>query len=303
LTEFGVSRNAAGVQPTAKSLVLDLLSSLRGGAMPVRALVAAGALFEIAENGMRVELARLVARGLVERNDRGLYRLAPASAAIQDRVASWMRLEERTTAWDGAWTGVHTAGLRADRTALRRHTRAFAFLGFRELAPGLWIRPANLRGRVDDMRRQLQALGLDRAAPVFTLADLDDDAAARARTLWDARALRAEYGAMRRALAASVRHVRGLPEPQAMVETFLLGGQGIRLLAHDPMLPEPLVPARERRALVQAMQRYDRIGKRCWRAFMERHDAPTRTSPVNLRLVATADAGVAAMRGIRRSTS
>ncbi len=53
------------MRPTAKSLILDLLSTARGGVMPVRALVAAAALFEIGENGVRVELARLSARGLV----------------------------------------------------------------------------------------------------------------------------------------------------------------------------------------------------------------------------------------------
>ena len=36
------------MKPTAKSLVLDLLSTLQRGTMPVRALVDAGALFGLA---------------------------------------------------------------------------------------------------------------------------------------------------------------------------------------------------------------------------------------------------------------
>jgi len=62
------------MRPTAKSLILDLLSTARGGAMPVRALIAAAALFEIGENGVRVELARLSARGLVQRTIAGSTR-------------------------------------------------------------------------------------------------------------------------------------------------------------------------------------------------------------------------------------
>jgi len=50
--------NLAATHPTAKSLTIDLLSTLRGGSMPVRALVASGALFGIAENNVRVTLAR-----------------------------------------------------------------------------------------------------------------------------------------------------------------------------------------------------------------------------------------------------
>ena len=69
------------MRPTAKSLILDLLSTLRGGAMPVRALVAAGNLFGLAENSIRVDLARLVARGIVERNERGQYRMTARAEA------------------------------------------------------------------------------------------------------------------------------------------------------------------------------------------------------------------------------
>ena len=39
---------------TAKSPIFDLFAPLRGAAMPVRALVAAGALFGIGENRIRV---------------------------------------------------------------------------------------------------------------------------------------------------------------------------------------------------------------------------------------------------------
>lgn len=278
------------VQPTAKSLILDLLSSLHGGAMPVRGLVAAGALFTIPENGVRVELARLVARGLVERNAGGHYRLAGGSAPIQRRVASWTRAAERMAPWTGTWMAVHTAGLpRSARPAVRKRARAFAFLGFRELSADLWVRPQNLRASLDDVRRELHALGLDPAAPVFSMTDLDPATTARALALWDGAALCDEYRALRRSLAASARHLRTLEQPEAMVETFLLGGRGIRLLALDPLLPEPIVPARERQALVEALRRYDRLGKGCWRPFMAAHGSSGPTSPKNLRLVGIAD--------------
>ncbi len=272
--------------PTAKSLILDLLSTLRGAAMPVRALVRAGGLFGIADNGIRVELARLVARGLVERDERGRYRVAGRAEAVQSRVVSWSRIEDRMTTWTGGWIGVHTGSLpRSDRRAARRRERAFDFLGFRELDAGLWIRPDNLRGGVADVRRQLEALGLDAAAMVFTLGALDAASEARARRLWDVAALRAGYRALHQALVASERRLGDLPAARAMVETFVLGGRAIRQLVLDPLLPEPILSTAERRALVQAMRRYDRIGRDCWRPFMREHGAPSRRSPVDLRLM------------------
>ena len=54
---------------TARSLILDLLSTLRRGTMPVRALVEAGALLGIAENNIRVSLARLYATHRHDRAD------------------------------------------------------------------------------------------------------------------------------------------------------------------------------------------------------------------------------------------
>jgi len=68
------------VEPSAKSVILDLLSTLRRGSMPVRALIEAGALFGFSGNHVRVTLARLRRSGLVERDERGRYRLGASAA-------------------------------------------------------------------------------------------------------------------------------------------------------------------------------------------------------------------------------
>src|SRR5262245_20186942 len=179
--------------PTAKSLVLDLLSTLPpGGAMPARALVAAGATFALEENNVRVALARLLAAGRIARDERGHYRLGAGAETVAREVAAWRTLPTRLRTWSGGWIGVHTAALpRADRAQLRRRERALRFLGFRELAPGLEVRPDNLVGGVEAVRARLGALGLEADAPVFELRGLDADTASRARSLWDAAALRA----------------------------------------------------------------------------------------------------------------
>lgn len=273
------------MQPAAKTLILDLLSTARDRSVPVRALVAAGRLFDVAENSMRVELARLVARGLVERNERGQYGLAHGARAVHRRVASWTQLEDRLVPWTGVWVGAHTAGLgRTDRGALRRRERAFDFLGFRELEPGLWVRPDNLRGGADEIRRQLRELGLEEAAPVFALAQLDESTEARARSLWPAGTLLSAYRELREAIEKSERRLAELAPERALVETFLLGGKVLRLLAFDPLLPEPILPGAQRGALIGAMRRYDEMGRRHWGRFMRSHGAASRSTPVHLDL-------------------
>ena len=268
------------MQPTARSLILDLLSSLRGQPMPVRALVAAGAMFGISSESLRVALVRLCSRGTVERNERGQYRIAAAAQAVQAHVAAWTRTGERLVPWRGGWIGVHTAGLeRGDRARLRRRTRALQFLGFRTLAAHLFVRPDNFRGGVDAVRRDLLALGLDAAALVFAIAQLDPAAETRARRLWNGAALCRSYAQTRAALARSAARLDGLPTHAAMVESFVLGGQAIRQLALDPLLPEPIVAAAARAALVDTMREYDRLGRACWRSFMKAHGAPHLQAP------------------------
>jgi phenylacetic acid degradation operon negative regulatory protein len=66
-----------------------------------------------------------------------------------------------------------------------------------------------------------------------------------------------------------------------MAESFLLGGRVIRQLVLDPLLPEPLAPESERRALAQALRRYDRAGRRAWAGFLARHGAPHVATPAH----------------------
>ena len=274
--------------PTARHLVLDLLSTLPRGAMPVRALVAAGGLFAIRENSVRVALARLLADGLIERDDRGAYRLGPRAQAVSRQVASWRTLDGRRRPWDGGWIGVHTAGWRgAARSRLRPRRRALDWFGFRDLRAGLALRPDNLADGVTGVRERLGALGLDRETPVFRLHDLEASADAAARRLWPVTRMIGGYRTARLGLERSERRLPALPEERAMVESFQLGGQTIRQLALDPLLPDDLLPAAERVRLVETMRRYDRLGRACWARFLERFGVVRHpVAPADLRLPA-----------------
>jgi phenylacetic acid degradation operon negative regulatory protein len=273
------------VKPTPKSLILDLLSTLGGRSMPVRALVDAAALFAIEENSLRVALTRLVAVGTLERDDRGEYRLGKRAHAVQHQVITWRHLEERVRPWQGGWIGVSTAGLpRRARSELRRSERALRFFGFRELAPGLEVRPDNLATSLADLRNELASLGLPASAPVLAIAELDSGADGRARGLWDARRLVADYRRSAAELAASEVRLPALSVRAAMIESFLLGGRVIRQLVLDPLLPEPIVETAERRALVGAMRRYDKVGNACWRGFFADYRLTSLRAPVDSKI-------------------
>ena len=273
-------------QPTPRSLIVDLLSTLRRGSMPVAALCQAAALFGIADGSVRVALHRLQAEGRVESDERGQYRLGAAAAPVQAVVAGWRDLDRRTRAWNGRWIAVHGDVARRSRTRIDPAARALRLFGFESLAPGLWVRPANLREGVDGVRAALKELGLPAAALVYEIGELDPATDARARSLWDGEALVGGYRAARREIDASSARLPRLPEADAMVESFRLGGRVLQQLVLDPLLPAPLVDERERRALVESMRAYDRLGRAAWAVFLGRHGVPHRTAPADTRWAA-----------------
>ena len=282
------------MEPTARSFILDLLSTLRGGTMPVSALVEAAALFGIAGNSVRVALTRLTASGQVERDSRGRYRMGAAARPVVRWATSWREIERRIRRWDGAWIGV-LEGQRAGRGERRHRERALRFLGFRPLTPRLAVRPDNLRGGSAALRDELGALGLPPGDLVVQLRDLDAHSEARARAIWDGTRLRGEHRALASEIERDIDAVQRLPVEQAMVRSFLLGGRAIRQLVLDPLLPDDIVPGDQRRELLAAMRRYDPLGRELWASFLARHGIPHRKglgkglAPADTRMAAGAD--------------
>ncbi len=265
---------------------MDLLSTVRRASVPVRALVGAAQLFGIAENSLRVALARLLAAGLVERDERGQYALGAAAQAVNRQVTAWRKIEGRMRAWRGGWVGVQTgAQSRSDRPALRRRARALSLLGFRALAPGLELRPDNLTGGISAVRSQLYALGLEPTAMVSGISELEAQTESRARGLWQVETLRAAYEAMRSELEQSAERLPRLEREAAMVESFLRGGRALRLLVLDPLLPEPIASAAPRRSLVETMRHYDRLGRACWAGQLGVSRSAHRRTPANLGML------------------
>jgi phenylacetic acid degradation operon negative regulatory protein len=254
--------------PSAKSLILDLLSTLPPRRpVPVGALVRAGAVFDLGENSLRVALARLRSRGLVESDERGLYRLGAAAHAVSRQVRSWRTLEEAVCPWDGSWVAVDHEPGRADRGAAQRRANALRLLGFRAWRGRLELRPDNLLGGVEAVRDRLEALGVGPGALVFRLSELDPVSDRSARALWRAPALEADYEATRGRLEASAARLPTLSREGAMAESFRIGGEAVRQIVLDPWLPAPIVDIEKRSGMVEAMRRYDRLGRRMWKGW------------------------------------
>lgn len=255
-------------------LILRLLLGIesRGdSALGVRELLAAGALFGMTDNGMRVALARGVAAGLLVAPRRGVYALGPQARPLADEVGRWRHVAAQLGGWSGDWIGVHVGATgRSDRTALRSRERAFALLGLAEFERGLHLRPDNLAGGVEALRARLGALvpaGTE-TGTVFVVRALSAADAARAAGLWDTASLDATYRDTTAQLAAWLDDAKALPLNRAAREAFELGHHAIRQLVFDPLLPAPLVDEAARRRFIATVARFDDAGQAIWRRFL-----------------------------------
>ena len=261
-------RNDSTAAPTATSLLLDLLVARGGESLPARAAVAACALFGIRETAARVALVRLSASGRIEATGRGEYRFADSERDLLNEVWGWRTANERTRAWRGAYVAVHVAQTGAkDRARSSRSARALSLVGLAELDRDLYVRPDNLSGGLEGARARLVSLGLDPSARVFAARGFDPQSEARARALWNTRALAALYVRGHADVHKWLARASSLDLDEAAREAFLLGNRAIKALVYDPWLPAPLVDEGARGEYVASVKELDRVGRELWQRF------------------------------------
>jgi len=253
---------------SAGELILSLADSAPRPRLTAGNLVAAGALLGVDAGAMRVAVGRLVKRGVLEQEQRGVYRLGARGAELHRRVQAWHRVEDQIAPWTGGWIGVFTGHLgRSEKSGLRARERALRLKGFAEARPGLAVRPHNLRAPMPVLRVELIELGLDEDALVLGIGTSDPDHPFDATSLWDIAALQQRYRSGCERLEASAARLPDLDVHAAARETLLVGRAVMRDILKDPLLPEELVDTAGRRKLIDAMKAYDRIGKDRWRNF------------------------------------
>jgi len=254
-----------------RSVVLNLVRVTQRS-VSVRQLLTIGGLFGFNANAMRVAIARLAADARLESDERGSYRLAPAATIVHEHVEEWRRGEARMRAWRGEWLAV-ALPLGAARATRRSSLSALSRLGLREGLPGVWVRPDNLRQPFESLTERLRALGLEDGAELFRARDFNAHTAQRFTSeLWSIRALERGYAAALKNLERSLEQLDGMPRETALVQSYLLGGEAIRVLATDPLLPEQLMQGETRAALTETMLRYDAVGHALWRDFATKPD-------------------------------
>lgn len=257
---------------SARELILTLMDSASSASLSASYLVTAAGLFGMDPGNVRVALARLVRDGSLHLEARGRYRLGTRAGTLNALVRNWSRAEESLLPWTGGWLSVFVGHLaRGNKTRVRGNERALSLYGFAESQPGFWIRPANLKQSLGEIRDALTRLGLDESSLAAEIARLAPPDAVRPGRLWEIRRLESRYRSNVQALKRSRARLARLNEAAGARETLLVGRRVTRDILLDPLLPEELVDAALRRRMIDAMRDYDRIGRGYWRAIYARH--------------------------------
>ena len=261
------------VQP--KHLLLELLLASGDNPLPVSHAVAAGAVFGLSENHVRVTLARLAAQDMVLATERGTWRLGPAAQGLAQDVANWRRAAQRLRPWNGQYVAVHCGALaRSDRAATQQRERALHLLGFAELQRDFYVRPDNIEPDIAAIRQRLHTLGLGPQAVVCGCHSFDTATETAIDALWDGTALNHGYRATQQRLQDWLAGAARLPTAQAARECFFLGGAAIRQLVYDPLLPEPMVDGALRQAFIDSVHAFDEAGRAIWNRFYDTLSVP-----------------------------
>ncbi|HEB29078.1 MAG TPA: hypothetical protein ENI05_15230 [Porticoccus sp.] len=252
---------------TAKNLLLDLMRASAPGVWPVKELIEVGRIFGINENALRVNITRLVSKGLLEQDERGRYRLLDTHDPLREWLHRWHQGEARVVPWQGDWLTLSVSPTVGSKH-LKNIEQACMRLGFRQLWQRQWLRPNNLAIDLHQLSAQIFSLVGEDAGCEFMLAESNNiilpGTMPALESLWSIDRIEANYRQHINVLQQSINTLADKSADELLRDTFILGGEVIHLLSLDPLLPEALFDVSLRQQLTQLMKEYDQMGKPYW---------------------------------------
>lgn len=266
-------------QITPKSLVLSILQASNNCAMQINILVSIGKIFGFTGNTIRVTTTRLIREGTIESDERGLYHLSNKGSEVSRIIEWWRDSEARMKRWNGEWL----CFLTANKKVKRKQEDEFGLFGFKEGLPNLWVRPDNLTIENKEVSFHLSQIGKMKEAEMFVAHQFESKRVERWQIdLWPIESIIKRLKDFVPKIEKSADRIQKMPLENALVESFLIGSEAIRLLITDPLLPEEIMDTSPRIILTEAMKTYDKLGREIWSKRFE--EARINRTPAHLYL-------------------
>ena len=257
---------------TPKNLVEGFLRAADPDPISVKSLLKVGELLGFSNNAIRVAISRLCAKELVVSDARSCYRLTDKTFAISKFIERWRIGEDRVQPWQGQWLCCHLPqGMQ--RTERNQSQKSLTWHGFKNGLSGLYLRPDNLNLSITELSKQLIDTGLTQQATLFRASDFSGEQTAHWPTLWDTRELESTYQELHDQLCESYDHFHDIEPTKSLPESLILGGNTLRALALDPLLPQEMVDISLRQALTAMMIKYEQLCRTAWGEMIQKLEA------------------------------
>jgi phenylacetic acid degradation operon negative regulatory protein len=258
------------------SIILDLLRTFPDRGASAKLILSTGKMFGISDNTIRVNISRLTSKGVIDKLDRGHYRISQQAAPLNDFVEEWRLGEKRRKKWKtNNWLCLMT-----DNNLSVECQRGVGYIGFRKIQSGLWVRPDNLRLDSTDILERLRSIGIASNVMLLAAGQFAEDNAQQWFSFFDIDQLNQQYADMNQQLHNSLDNLANLSNVAAKKETFLIGGAAIQMLIKDPLIPDQIQAPRMREALWQTMLEYDKCGRAIWAVKLQNAPSIIPTSNV-----------------------
>ena len=139
--------------------------------------------------------------------------------------------------------------------------------------PKINLRPDNLNLSVTELNNQLIETGLTQQATLFRASDFSGEQASLWPSLWDTQGLESTYQELYDQLCKSYEHFHDIEPTKSLPESLILGGNTLRTLALDPLLPQEMLDISLRQTLTTMMIRYEELCRTAWGEMIQKLEA------------------------------
>lgn len=257
---------------TPKKLLEGFLRAADPDPVSIKSLLAVGELLGFSNNAIRVAISRLCAKELVTSDARSCYRLTDKTFAVSKFVERWRIGENRVRPWQGQWVCCHLPqGMQ--RTERNQSQKSLTWHGFKNGLSGIYLRPDNLNLSITELSNQLIETGLTQQATLFRASDFSGEQALLWPSLWNTRELESTYQQLHDQLRKSYHHFHDMEPTESLPESLILGGDTLRTLALDPLLPQEMLDVTLRQTLTTMMIRYEELCRTAWTKMIQTLEA------------------------------
>jgi phenylacetic acid degradation operon negative regulatory protein len=221
-------------------LIFGIMSSLDKPEYSVGDLKYLTKPFAISESNLRTALCRMLKKGILEKKRVGrqaFYARSGKGQTLGANVALRFREPDRSD-WAGTWWGVCFSISNTDKRDRYRIRKKLLNYHFRPLYSGFWIRPYSI---TQNMAAVLNTDYINKSARLIRFTPEKTFTVEFIIRLWEMNKINVGLGKGLELMARHENLSEQSPE-RAFVNLIKIGGQVVRILFTDPLLPACYLP-------------------------------------------------------------